>query len=136
MLEAKTGLVSLKLTCLHASIKTCENCKNLEKKVEYLLKTLSNFTKGRENLETLLGSQNVVFNKNAIGYNPGRKNNVKNLSRFFVLARTSFSSFSSLKSKFIPSCFYCMKSGHTSRTCKFKNYLVPKGLVKWLPKER
>jgi len=25
-----------------------------------------------------------------------------------------------------------MKSGHTSRTCKCKNYLVPKRLVKWL----
>ena len=43
--KAKTNLVSLELTCLHASIKTCENCKKLEKQVEYLLKTLSNFTK-------------------------------------------------------------------------------------------
>ena len=61
--KAKTDLVSLELTCLHASIKTCENCKKLEKQVEYLLKTLSNFTKDRENLETLLGSQNVVLIK-------------------------------------------------------------------------
>jgi len=45
--------------------------------VEYLLKTLSNFTKGRENLESLLGSQNVVFNKNGIGYNPGNVTNLK-----------------------------------------------------------
>jgi len=59
--KAKTDMVSLELTCLHVSIKTCENCKKLEKQVEYLLKTLSNFTKGRENLESLLGSQNVVF---------------------------------------------------------------------------
>ena len=29
--QAKTDLVSLELTCLHASIKTCENCKKLEK---------------------------------------------------------------------------------------------------------
>ena len=62
--KATIGLVSLELTCLHASIKTCENYKKLEKQVEYLLKTLSNFTKGIDNLETLLGSQNVVFNKN------------------------------------------------------------------------
>jgi len=68
--KAKTDLVSLELTCLHASIKTCENCKKLEKQVEYLLKTLSNFTKGINNLEIILGSQNVVFNKNEIGYNP------------------------------------------------------------------
>ena len=66
--KAKTDLVSLELTCLHASIKTCENCKKLEKQVEYLLKTLSSFTKGRENLETLVGSQNDVFNKNGLGY--------------------------------------------------------------------
>jgi len=30
--KAKIELVSLELTCLHASIKTCDNCKNLEKK--------------------------------------------------------------------------------------------------------
>jgi len=29
--KAKTDLVSLELTCLHASIKTCENCKKFEK---------------------------------------------------------------------------------------------------------
>ena len=34
LFKAKTKLVSLELTCLHASIKTCENCKNLEKKVQ------------------------------------------------------------------------------------------------------
>jgi len=61
--KVKTDLVSLELTCLHTSIKTCENCKKLENQVEYLLKTLSNFTEGRENLETLLGSQNVVLIK-------------------------------------------------------------------------
>ena len=59
--------------------------------MEYLLKTLSNFTKGRENLESLLGSQNVVFNKNGIGYNPGNVTNVKKLSSFFVPAKSGFS---------------------------------------------
>ena len=93
--KAKTDLVSLELTCLHAFIKTCENCKKLEKQVEYLLKTLSNFTKGRENIETLLGSQNAVFNKNGLGYNPEIKNNVKKLSSFFVPSKTGFSSFNS-----------------------------------------
>ena len=43
--KAKTDIVSLELTCLHASIKTCENCKKLEKQVEYLQNTLSNFTR-------------------------------------------------------------------------------------------
>jgi len=134
--KAKTNLASLELTCLHASIKTCENCKKLEKQVEYLLKTLSNFTKGRDNLETFLGLQNVVFNKNGIGYNPGKKNNVKKLSSFFVPSKTSFSSFNSGKKVYPVTCFYCMKSGHTSRACIARKYIVPKSLAKWLPKER
>jgi len=134
--KAKNDLVSLELTCLHASIKTCEKCKMLEKQVEYLLKTLSNFTKGRDNLETLLRSQNAVFNKNGIDYNPGKKNNVKKLSSFFVPSKTSFSSFNSGKKVYLVTCFYCMKSGHSSRTCIARKYLVPKCLAKWLPKER
>jgi len=122
--KAKTDLVSLELTCLHASIKTCENCKKLEKQVEYLLKTLSNFTKRRENLETLLGSQNVVFNKNGLGYNHGINNNVKKLSSFFVPSKIGFSSFNSSNTMHTASCFYCMKSVHISRTCKARRYLV------------
>ncbi|XP_068466509.1 uncharacterized protein [Phaseolus vulgaris] len=54
---------------------------------------------GRDNLETLLGSQNVVFNKNGIGYNPGKENNVKKMSSFFVPSKTSFSSFNNGKKK-------------------------------------
>jgi len=75
---------------LHAAIKNYDKCKKLENKVKYLLKTLSIFTKGRENLETVLGSQNVAFNKNGLGYNPGRKNNVKKPSSFFVPLKTVF----------------------------------------------
>ena len=134
--KAKIDLVSLELTCLHASIKTCDNCKMLEKQVEYFLKTLSNFTKGRDNLETLLGSQNVVFNKNGIGYNLGKRNNVKKLSSFFVPSKTSFSSFNNGKKVYPVTCFYCMKSRHTSRTCIARKYLVSESLAKWLPKER
>ena len=134
--KVKTNLVNLELNCLHASIKTCENCKKLEKQVEYLLKILSNFTKERDNLKTLLGSQNVGFNKNGIGYNPGKENNVKKLSSFFVPSKTSFSSFNSGKKVYPVTCFYCMKSGHISRTCIARKYLVPKSLAKWLPKER
>jgi len=108
--KAKTDLISLELTCLHASIKTCENCKILEKQVEYLLKTLFNFTKGRKKLESLLDSQNVVFNKNGIGYNPGNVTNVKKLSSFFVPAKSGFSTFNSGKKASHVTCFYCMKS--------------------------
>jgi len=121
---------------LHASIKTCENCKNLEKQVEYLLKILSNFTKGRENLESLLGSKNVVFNKNGLGYIPRNATNVKKLSSFFVPAKSGFSAFNSGKKASHVTCFYCMKSGHTSRSCIARKHLVPMNLAKWLPKRR
>jgi len=104
--------------------------------VEYLLKTLSNFTKGRENLESLLGSQNVVFNKNGLGYTPGNVTNVKKLSRFFVPAKLVFSAFNSGKKASHVTCFYYMKSGHTSRSCLARKHLVPKNLAKWLPKRR
>ncbi|XP_068486444.1 uncharacterized protein [Phaseolus vulgaris] len=57
--DDKTKLVNLELMCLHASIKTIKIAKVLEKKVEYLMKTLSKLTMGRTNLETALGSQNV-----------------------------------------------------------------------------
>ena len=132
--KAKTDLVSLELTCLHASIKTCANCKKLQKQVKYLLKTLSNFTKGRENLESLLGSQNDVFKKNGIGHNPGNVTNVKKLSSFFVPAKSGFSAFNSGQKASHVTCFYCMKSGHTSRSCIARKHLVPKNLAKWLPK--
>jgi len=113
---SKLQKVNLELTCLHASIKTCEKCKKLEKQVEYLLKTLSNFTKGRENLESLIGSQNAIFNKNGLGYTPGNVTNVKKLSSFFVPAKSRFSAFNSGKKASHVTCFYCMKSGHTSRS--------------------
>ncbi|XP_068504514.1 uncharacterized protein [Phaseolus vulgaris] len=54
---------------------------------------------GRENLESLLGSQNAVFNKNGIGYNPGNVTNVKRLPSFFVPAKSGFSFFNSGKKK-------------------------------------
>jgi len=53
---------------LNVSIKTCENYKGLENKVEYILKTLSKFTMGSANLETILRSQNVVLSKHGLGY--------------------------------------------------------------------
>jgi len=31
-------------------------------------------------------------------------------------------------------CFYCMKKDHSVRFCKIKNFSVPKGVMKWIPK--
>jgi len=52
---------------------------------------------GRDNLETVHGSQNVVFGKSGLGYKHGKKNNVKKLSNFFVPAKTKYGSFNSYK---------------------------------------
>ena len=106
MHDFQTKLVNLELICLHATCKwvesskmkkNCKNCKVTEDKIKYLLKTLSKFTMGRTNLETVLESQNVVFGKSGLGYKPGKKNNVKKLSSLFVPAKKSMSSLTVLK---------------------------------------
>ena len=50
--------------------KPCENCTILKNQVKYLIKTCARFTRGEANLEVVLGSQNCVFGKVGIGYNP------------------------------------------------------------------
>jgi len=106
--DDKTKLVNLELMCLHASIKTIKIAKVLEKKVEYLMKTLSKLTMGRTNLETALGSQNVVFSKHGLWYKYGKKNNVKKLSSFFVPTKTKYSFCNSVKPVHLVSCSYRM----------------------------
>jgi len=68
--------------CVDSSF--CENCKSLQKKVHYLLKIVDKFSKGQSNLETILASQNSVFGKVGLGFNPKSKN-----KQFLI----SFSSF-------------------------------------------
>jgi len=48
----------------------CENCENLEKKVHYLVKTVDKLSKGKSNFENVLASQNCVFGKPGLGFNP------------------------------------------------------------------
>ena len=31
-------------------------------------------------------------------------------------------------------CLYCCKRGHTISKCRFRRFLVPQGIFKWLPK--
>ena len=50
-----------------------ENCESLQKKVHYLLKIVDKFSKGQLNLETVLVSQNCVFGKVGLGFNPNSK---------------------------------------------------------------
>jgi len=67
--------------CKCADIKNCENCDSLQKKVQYLVKTLDMFSRGQSNLEAVLGSQNCVFRKTGLGYNPSTKH--KSFISFF-----------------------------------------------------
>jgi len=53
----------------------CENCESLEKKVHYLVKTVDKLSKGKLNFETVLASQNCVFRKYGLGFNPQSKKN-------------------------------------------------------------
>jgi len=87
-------------------------------------------SKGKSNLENFLASQQCVFGKLGLGFNPQNKN-------------FSFSeSFSNLtKNQLVKSrkqpvvcCFYCMKKDHSIRFCKIRKFSVPKGILKWVPK--
>ena len=108
----------------------CENCENLEKKVHYLVKTVDKLSKGQSNFESVLASQNCVFGKAGLGFNPQNKQD-----RF----SKSFSKMPEKQSigpskQPIVTCFYCMKRGHSVRFCKIRKHVVPKGLMKWIPK--
>jgi len=54
----------------------------LQSKHEGLEKVVLEFSKGEENLDKLLGSHRMSFNKEDIGYNPFNKK--KNYKNFFV----------------------------------------------------
>jgi len=49
------------------------NCENFEKKVHYLVKTVDKLSKGQSNFENVLASQNYVFGKAGLGFNPQNK---------------------------------------------------------------
>ena len=61
----------------------CENCENLEKKVHYLVRIVDKLSKGKSNFENVLASQNCVFGRAGLGFNPQNKqdNFSKNFSK-------------------------------------------------------
>jgi len=61
----------------------CENCKMLEAKVKFLVKTSSKLAMGTTNLNVVLGSQNCVFYKVGIGFKPLFKKKTRKFSSFF-----------------------------------------------------
>jgi len=108
----------------------CENCENLEKKVHYLVRTVDKLSKGKSNFVNVLASQNCVFGRAGLGFNPQNKkdNFLKNFSKLLVKQPI-------VKSKQpVVTCFYCMKRGHSVRFCKIRKYSVSRGFMKWIPK--
>ena len=91
---------------------------------------MDKLSKGQSNFENVLASQNCVFGKVGLGFNPENKQD-----RFSK-------SFSKMPEKQpigpskqqIVTCFYWMKRGHSVRFYKIRKYVVPKGFMKWIPK--
>jgi len=63
----------------------CENCENLEKKVHYLVRTVDKLSKGKSNFGNVLASQNCVFGRAGLGFNPQNKQD--KFSKTFKTAR-------------------------------------------------
>jgi len=72
--NSKTDFENLEILYKNSSCKcdslVCENCKNLENKVHYLVRTVDKLSKGKSNFENVLASQNCVFGKAGLGFNP------------------------------------------------------------------
>jgi len=87
--------------------------------------TCAEFTRGKENLEAVLGSQNCVFGKVGLGYTPIHEKKEEKFSSFFSKSKTNVMPFIS--------CNYCMKKGHILKNCHVRKYDVPKGFMEWIP---
>jgi len=79
---------------------------------------------------SVLASQNCVFGKSILGFNPQSKNNG------FLKPFSTFAKKQSVKKlkQLIVSCFHYLKRGHFIKFCKARKILVPKGIFKWIPK--
>jgi len=124
--NSKTDFENLEILYKNSSCKcdslVCENCESLEKKVHYLVKTVDKFSKGKSNFESVLASQNCVFGKAGLGFNPQNKfsNSILKMSEKQPIENSKQS---------VVTCFYCMKRGHSVRFCKIRKYFVPKGIM-------
>jgi len=83
------------------------------------------FSKGKSNFEIVLAFQNCFFGRDGLSYNPSTKN--RPLTSFFENRKLVF--------KPIITCFYCLNKGHIVRFCRLRKFDLPKGLVKWVPKD-
>ena len=107
-----------------------KNCESLQQKVLYLVKTIDKNSKGKSNLENVLASQSCGFGKSGLGFDPQSKN-----SGCLKLFSTITENQSIEKSKQpVVCCFYCMRKGHSVTFCRIHKFSIPKGILKWVPK--
>ncbi|XP_068487028.1 uncharacterized protein [Phaseolus vulgaris] len=68
--KSKTDFENLEMHCKNSSLlsnsKVCENCKTLESKIHYLVRTVDKLSKSKSNFEIVLASQKCVFGKSGI----------------------------------------------------------------------
>jgi len=77
--KSKIDFKKLEMHCKNSShlsdSKFCKNCKTLESKIHYLVRTVDKLSKGKFNFETVLASQKCVFGKSGLGFYPQNKKN-------------------------------------------------------------
>jgi len=129
--NSKTYFENLEIVYKNSSCK-CDTliCENLEKKVHYFVKTVDKLSKGQSNFENVLASQNCVFGKAELGFNPQNKQDKFSKSFSKLPEKQSID----MSKQLVVTCFYCMKRDHSVRFCKIRKYAVPRGFMKWIPK--
>ena len=106
----------------HTEIVTLQIEKNkLQSKCDDIQKLVLKFSKGQDNLDKLLGSQKMSFNKEGIEYNSFNKK--KAYRNFFVKEAP--------KNEII--CNYCLRIGHISYSCCLRKSKI-KITQMWVPK--
>jgi len=107
--KSKRDFENLETHCKNSSCKCdtliCENCENLERKVHYLVSTVNKLSKGKFNFENVLASQNCVFGRAGLGFNP--KNKQDKFSKNFPKQPVKQPIVKSKQP--VVTCFYCMK---------------------------
>ena len=86
--------------------------------------------KGPSNFENVLASQNCVFGKAGLGFNPQNKQDKFSKSFSKLPEKEPID----LSKQPVVTCCYCMKRGHSIRFCKIRKYSVPRGFMKWISK--
>ena len=85
LLNSKNDFENLELIYKNSSCECdsrfCENCESLEKKVNYLVKTVDKLSKGKSNFENIFSSQQCVFGKARLDFNHHSKH--KSVSKTF-----------------------------------------------------